>query len=496
MRLRIFVLFLTLFAATTAGHIYTVDSYLNYLVTRSVAERGRLEIPKFMMTVEGTGGRHFSKLGAGLSVAGVPLFWLGGAIESAAPGARVFRAYSGEFIIPHGTDEVVANPQNLIRLSQQDGARLFFTLLTNAFVAAALCLVFWLLLRDFGLSERGALWGTALLAFTTPLWVYSRDFFSEPLFALCLIGSFYLLHPGARDGADGETAGATDKRIVLAGLLSSAGILSRASFIPVVGIFAAYLVLASGERTRGLRCATRYLIFCIPGLVGFGVLNVVRFGSPFLTGYHTSFDKGFSVSLLKGLAWNLASPYRSLFLYAPATVLVFAGAAPFARKYRKQFLLLAVIVVYVFVVYSKWWAWHGGWCWGPRFLVPVIPLLLLPGLAAITTKGRWLLLVSIILGLAGFIVQLAGVLINYTAAYDYWIKIGKLDWAEADIQLFSPITTHLKALMATSPRNYDLWLIQAYQVDPAMIAGLSAVLVGIALFAAWPFIRNRTSHRP
>jgi hypothetical protein len=146
----------------------------------------------------------------------------------------------------------------------------------------------------------------------------------------------------------------------------------------------------------------------------------------------------------------------------------------------------------VFIVYSKWWAWHGGWCWGPRFLVPVIPLLLLPGLAAISVKGRWLLATAILLGLAGFAVQLGGVLINYTAAYDYWIKIGKLDWGEADIHLFSPITIHFRSLLATAPRNYDLWLIQAYQISPAVMAGLVVLLAVAVGYALSPFIRSES----
>ncbi len=487
MRLRVFILFLTLFAATTAGHIYTVDSYLNYLVTVSVGERGTLEIPRFMMTVEGLGGRHYNKLGVGLSVVGVPLFWLGSAVEKAAPGAAAFRAYSNEFVMPHEGREIITEPQNLVRVGEQEGARLFFTLLTNAVISAALCLVFWLLLRDFGLSERGALWGTALLAFATPLWIYSRDFFSEPLFALCLMGNFYFLKDGAGSADDPEMR----KRIKLAGVLASLGILSRASFIPIIGIFAAYVVLASGERRRGLGAAGKYLLICIPGLVVFGALNAVRFGSPLLTGYHTAFDGGFSVPLLKGLSRNLLSPYRSLFLYAPATLTVFLGGYTFARRYGKQFWLLAAIAVYVFVVYSKWWAWHGGWCWGPRFLVPVIPLLLLPGLVSVPLKGKWLSVVTIALGLGGFMVQLGGLLINYTSAYDYWIRIRKLDWAETDIHLFSPVTAHLRSLVATSPADYDLWLVQAFRVSPVGIGILAALLILVALGSAWPLVRGK-----
>jgi hypothetical protein len=402
----------------------------------------------------------------------------------------VFRAYSNEFIIPHGTEEIVSRPQTLIRLSEPEGAKLFFTLLTNAFVTALLCLVFWLLLRDFGLSQRGALAGTALLAFATPVWVYARDFFSEPMFAVCLLTNFYLLKGGGTESRQDEAGGGGGRRVVLAGLISSLGMLARASFIPLAGIFAAYLVLASDDRTEGARAAMRYLIFCVPGLAALGVLNLVRFGSPFMTGYHTAFDRGFSVPLLKGLAWNIASPYRSLFLYAPATLLLFFGAIHFARRYKKQFILILGIVAYVFVVYSKWWAWHGGWCWGPRFLVPVIPLLLIPGLTAVSARGRWLLVMSAFLGLAGFIVQIGGVLINYTAAYDYWIKIGKLDWAEAGIELYPAVTTHLRALAVTSPWNYDLWLVQAYKVNPAAIGVLAAALIAAALGAAWPVLRN------
>jgi hypothetical protein len=481
MRLRIFVLFLALFVGTTAGHIYTIDSYLNYLVTKSIGGYGTLEIPKFMMTVEGArDGRYYSKLGPGQSLVSLPLFWLGSLIESRSPGNPAFRAYSREFTIPHESGTVKAQAQTLIRAGDEEGARLFFTTLTNAFVVAAMCLLFWMLLKDFGLSDGGALWGTLLLALCTPFWVYSRDFFSEPLFALCLVGSFYLL----KDGLTDETG----RKAALAGLLSSVGILARASFVPIAGIFAVYLFWASDRRAAGGRQALKYVIYCIPGIAALAVMNTIRFGSPFTTGYHTAFDKGFSVPLLRGLAWNLASPYRSIFLYAPATLLFFLGMVAFAERYRRQLWLIVAIVVYVFVIYSKWWAWHGGWCWGPRFLVPVIPLLVLPGLVVIPGKGRWLLATTIVLGALGFVVQLSGVLINFTAAYDYWIKIGKLDWAEVDIHLFSPVATHLKAVFATDPQHYDLWVIQMCRVNRTACCAVLAGLAGVIGFVVSPFL--------
>ncbi len=480
MRLSVFLFFLALYVATTSGHIYTVDSYLNYNVTRSISTRGTLEIPKFMMTVEGKDGRQYSKLGIAQSLAGLPLFWIGSLVEKVSPENSVLRAYSDHVKIPDKSGMIRADAQELIHLNDTDGARVFFTTLTCAFVTALSCLIFWSLLRRFGLSRRGALWGTCLIGFATPFWVYSRDFFAEPLFVTCLLGSLYLLSDLGRSGCA--------MRVGFAGLISSLGILTRATFVPVCAIFAVYLIFSSGDVRLGARKAAWYAVACVPGILVQAFLDLRRFGDIFMTGYHTAFDKGFSLPLANGLWWNLASPYRSIFLYAPAVVIFGFGLREFMRKHRAEAWLMISIVGYLFAMYSKWWAWHGGWCWGPRFLLPAVPLLLIPGLAAARTR-RWLVATTVLLGAAGFAVEIAGILINYTAPYDYWIKTGKLDWAEANIQQFSPIAVHMKALFATSPAQYDLWLVQAWRVIGLNAIWIILVLALVAYVAAMRILR-------
>ncbi len=472
MRARIFLFFLVLYLATTAGHIYTIDGYLNYAVTKSIGSDHKLSVPRSMMTVEGRGGRHYSKLGVGQSVAGLPMYYAGCLVEALFPGAAAFSAYSEYVYIPRGKQFVTAEPQTLIRISKVDGARVFFTTLTNAFVVAGVCLLFFMLLRGFGVDARAGLAGALLLGFATPFWVYSRDLFGEPLFALSLLGVFHLLaEPGEAPAG---------RRLAAAGALSSVGVLTRVSFAPLIAIFAAYLVVSAEEKTRGLRAALVYAGFSLPGLGAAAVLNWVRFESVFASGYHTAFDKGFCVPLLSGVLYNLASPYRSIFLYAPPVVLFFLGVVYFAGKYASRLALIAAITVYMFVLYSRWWAWHGGWCWGPRFYLPVVPLLMLPGLVFIARrKRRPFVAAAAVLGAAGFVVQLGAVLINYTAAYDYWIKTGRLDWAEAGMQLFSPIATHWRAVLATNPAQYDIWLVQA-----ARAAGPGVLIAGAVLAAA------------
>jgi 4-amino-4-deoxy-L-arabinose transferase-like glycosyltransferase len=484
MRLSVFVFFAALYVATAAGHIYTIDGYLNYAVTRSIGTRGSLEIPKHMMTVEGRGGRNYSKLGVAQSLVSLPLFWTGSLVERVSPGNRVFSAYADLVSIPYGSGTLAAEPQDLIRVSDVEGARVFFATLTNALITALVCLIFWSLLRRYGLPRKAALLATCLLGFATPYWIYARDYFAEPLFAACLLAAFYLVTDPAKSGAA--------RRAALAGLVAGLGILTRPSFAPLAAILAAYLVLASGDRRWGLAQAGWFALGCLPGAALTAGLNAYRFGGIFTTGYHTAFDKGFSLPLAKGILWNLASPYRSILLYAPA-VLVFAfGIREFVRKHRGEAWLAVAIIAYIFITYSKWWAWHGGWCWGPRFLLPAIPLLLIPGLVAARTR-RWLAATAAALGLAGLAVQLSAVLINYTAPYDYWIKIKKLDWGEAGIEKFSPIWVHFQALSTTSARQYDLWLVQASRVIGWNVIWIAIALVAVAWIAATRILRPAIS---
>jgi hypothetical protein len=486
MRRDIFLFFLVLYLATTAGHIYTIDGYLNYAVTKSIGSYHKLSMPRSMMTVEGRGGRYYSKLGIGQSLADLPMYYLGGLVETLAPGEKVFKAYSDYVYIPLRTEEgtrlVKSEPQTLVRISELDGGWVFFTTLTNAFVCAAACLVFFLLLASFGVTPRRSFLGALVLGFATPLWVYSRDLFGDPLFTLSLLGAFYLI---AR-----PDAALTRRRAALAGLFSSLGILTRVSFAPLAAIFAVYVIVSLRRRGCGAGAAASYVAASLPGLIAVAVLNRVRFESVFMSGYHTAFDKGFSVPLFTGLAYNLVSPYRSIFLYAPPVLLFFIGAAYFAAKRKGRLALIAAVVAFMFILYSRWWAWHGGWCWGPRFYLPVMPLLMLPGLVYVMSgEKRRLRALVFVLAAAGFLVQVGAVLINYTTVYDYWIKAGKLDWAEAGIQSFSPITTHWQGVFTTSPAQYDLWLIQSVrEAGPAFIA----VGAALAALAVWLGMRLRS----
>ena len=98
----------------------------------------------------------------------------------------------------------------------------------------------------------------------------------------------------------------------------------------------------------------------------------------FSGGYEVS---GIGASLLAGLAGTLFSPSRGLFIYSPFLLASIAGMAIFigTREYRRYPLLSGIAAAIVANIYlaSRWPSWWGGWCYGPRLLTEIVPLMIL-----------------------------------------------------------------------------------------------------------------------
>ena len=77
---------------------------------------------------------------------------------------------------------------------------------------------------------------------------------------------------------------------------------------------------------------------------------------------------GFSYPFIFGLFSLLFSFGKGLLFFAPGLLLV-----AHARRTRPQlapfFDLSIAFLTGLVLVFSQWWAWYGGWKWGPRFLL-------------------------------------------------------------------------------------------------------------------------------
>src|SRR5690606_35998608 len=86
----------------------------------------------------------------------------------------------------------------------------------------------------------------------------------------------------------------------------------------------------------------------------------------------------FGTPLAAGLYGFLFSAGKGFFFFSPPLILIVLAAAPFAR--RRPVLAWGVFTACVvfFLVQCKWRNFAGGWCWGPRHIFQLTPLLALP----------------------------------------------------------------------------------------------------------------------
>jgi hypothetical protein len=112
-----------------------------------------------------------------------------------------------------------------------------------------------------------------------------------------------------------------------------------------------------------------------------------------------------------GLRGLLFSPGKSLFLYSPWLLLAVPGAVLFLMRHRWHGFSITVFPALVILLYGMKLGWHGG-SWGPRYLVPLIPLLSLAAAPAIQwclQRGRRGALALALLALISTGVQLVAV---------------------------------------------------------------------------------------
>ena len=139
------------------------------------------------------------------------------------------------------------------------------------------------------------------------------------------------------------------------------------------------LVLMIAQRLLRSR-RLRYALIPIGALALTGLESWISRGSPFANPYaddhgYTTFMPysglpGFSYPFYLGLLSLLFSFGKGIIFFAPGLLLPARRAlGSLSVRLRMIHQLWLLFVVGLILVYASWWAWYGGWFWGPRFLL-------------------------------------------------------------------------------------------------------------------------------
>jgi hypothetical protein len=269
----------------------------------------------------------------------------------------------------------------------------------NAAVVAAIAATVFAL----GLATRAtALQSLAAAAFTvfgTLLFPYVATGFSEPSVGLAIALGLI---------------GVQTNRPVVAGAASGLALLMRVDsaflVVPVLGV-AAWVAGA-----RSWQAAWRFCVALMPAAIVTAGYDTLRFGAPWRTGY---FFATFNHPLVAGLYGLLLSPAAGLFIYVPLLPLALVGLFLAMRRLPLLASTALVLLALRILVYAGWFGWSAYWAWGPRYLVPAMPVLAV-GLIEVCRRWSGLHLgvkaaVAFVLAVSG-LVQVVGAAIGYEHA--------------------------------------------------------------------------------
>lgn len=241
------------------------------------------------------------------------------------------------------------------------------TVLTCGVTGALIPAVLYLYMRRrAGSSPLAAAAIAYAIAFGTIIFPYSTMLFAHVPAALFLLLAF-VWH---------------DRRPLLAGVCAGIAGLCFYFCIPAAAVI---LVLVL---TRSWKSALRFVAGGIPFGILLGWYHYECFGSPWRTsvessGGFTEQGKLFGVIGKPAIdaLWGITfSPYRGLFYSSPILLVAILGIIMMiTRRAMLRELTAIVVISLIFIIgTASFNGWSGGSAFGPRYLLPIVPLLAIP----------------------------------------------------------------------------------------------------------------------
>jgi hypothetical protein len=342
----IFIFFLAVYIGTASspGTYLFKDSLQRFEVTKGLVENLDPSIPDGH-GIKGEDGRDYSLYGIGWSVLAVPFYILG----------KYFA-----------------------------GGPVAFVAAMSPVAGAATATVVFLFCVSLGYCTRSSLGVAMFYGLGTLAWPFAKQPMEHVFETFFILLTIYFLYLYLQQNQN------LTSRLVFSAI--SFGIALNIRSISLLALPGLVLMFVICHRIRSdFKKTTRRLwkSVAIFGFVlfPFAILilwyNHYRFGSVYETGYQLMAVKSgltyFSGTwILTGLRGLLISPGKGFFYYSPVAILFFFSIVPFYKRHVGPATGFLFIIVSYLLFFSTYLYWHGDWTWGPRFLLPITPLFIIP----------------------------------------------------------------------------------------------------------------------
>jgi hypothetical protein len=465
----VLIFFLCVYSlSTSGGTFHSIDGQVLYSV-------GRNMVTKLSATID---DHHFAQYAPLQSIIEGIGYRLGVFLQKVIP---PFRTYGEKFLI-------------------------FSALYVNVLITAFTCVLILVFAQALFLNKKISLILTLIYGLSTTAWVYAKWDQAEPLSTLFILYTSYSLYKFklTKNG----------KYLYLAGC--SFGMAIATKYYPII-LFPAiciYLILVStsGYHKVSWKDWGKFLLPLIPIIILLLVYNWLRFGNPIKTNYvfragRIDFRPEYIYAGFYGL---LFSAGKGFFFYNPITSFSLIGVRRFYEKYKDECVFFLIVIFTFLIFFASFLNWAGGYCWGPRHLLAIVPfLILITGMAIQELWKKYIFRLFFYFLLAyGVFVQFLGILVHLQHFYGSVMQDQSWQWTY--FPFFSPIIGNFWVIVSLitnisipypAPQPFDLYLgsVSGTRFDLFFlnsifekggfliksIAGLLLVLAIVALYKLW-----------
>ena len=254
---------------------------------------------------------------------------------------------------------------------------LFFGPLIASF---SICVVF-LIARTYNYSVKTSTIISFFYGFSTIAWAYSDTGFSIIESTLLVLIGFLFFRKFQKNNRM--------TNLFLSGLSLGFGITVRYDTLIFAAILFLFIVHQSVREEQKIKKIGIFLLPLILFIITILYVNEIRFGSYLEFGYGSEegIISGHTTPLHVGIYGLLFSPGAGIFIFSPILLTIIISFHDFFKNNRRDLILFLSYFAALLIFFGSYDAWHGFVGWSSRYMIPIIPFLILPLGASI--ERRW-----------------------------------------------------------------------------------------------------------